>query len=190
MPLPLRRMREPFDHAEWLFELKYDGFRALAYVRPDGPELVSRNGNRFGQFATLAAELRASLRVPSAVLDGEVVCLDDEGRPEFNALLFRRGTPVFVAYDVLAIGARDVRPLPLLRRKALLRRILQPAPTSVLYADHVTGAGRKFFASVCAQDLEGIVAKLMRGAYAEPTTWIKIKNRDYTGARDRYELMG
>src|SRR4051812_25501173 len=183
-------MREAFDHPEWLFELKYDGFRALAHLRPRGTELVSRNGNRFGQFAGLAAELRSSLRVRSAVLDGEVVCLDAKGRPQFNELLFHRGTPMFVAFDVLAIGRRDVRALPLLRRKALLRRVLPPHARCVLYADHVSGAGRELFDAVCARDLEGIVAKWKRGVYAQPSSWVKIKNRGYTGARDRHELMG
>jgi ATP-dependent DNA ligase len=69
-PMPLRRMREPFDHADWLYELKYDGFRALAFVRRTGVELVSRNGNRFRQFAALfwgltAAILFTSLETPA-----------------------------------------------------------------------------------------------------------------------------
>ena len=87
----------PFDDPDWLFELKYDGFRALAFLRRGGAELVSRNGNPFGQFAGLAAELRGAIDAPSVVLDGEVVCLDTDGRPQFNDLLFRRGRPVFVA---------------------------------------------------------------------------------------------
>jgi bifunctional non-homologous end joining protein LigD len=116
-PLPLRRMRDAFDDPEWLFELKYDGYRALAHVHRDRADPVSRNGNRFGQFAALAAELRTCLRVRSAVLDGEVVCLDGDGRPQFNALLFRRSTPAFVAFDVLTLNGRDVRSLPLLGRK-------------------------------------------------------------------------
>src|SRR5262245_11287915 len=70
----------------------------------------------------------------------EVVCLDAGGRPDFNALLFRRGTPVFVAFDVLALDARDVRSLPLIHRKALLRRALPVRARCVLYADHVSGA--------------------------------------------------
>jgi bifunctional non-homologous end joining protein LigD len=127
--------------------------------------------------------------LPSLVLDGEVVCLDGEGRPQFNDLLFHRGTPVFVAFDVLAIGRRDVRKVPLLRRKALLRRVLISRSSSELYSDHVSGAGSDLFDAVCARDLEGIVAKWKHGAYAEPSSWIKIKNRAYTGARARHELM-
>src|SRR5437870_138290 len=74
-PLPLKRRRDPFDHRDWLFELKLDGFRALAYVERDGCRLVSRNGNTFKRFAPLAAEIAVALRgVRSAILDGEVVC--------------------------------------------------------------------------------------------------------------------
>jgi ATP-dependent DNA ligase len=60
----------------------------------------------------------------------------------------------------------------------------------MLYAEHVVGTGCELFREVCSRDLEGIVAKLMRAPYAEPPTWVKIKNRNYTGARDRHELMG
>jgi bifunctional non-homologous end joining protein LigD len=183
-------MREPFEHPDWLFELKYDGFRALAFVHSGGVELVSRNGNSFTQFAALAAELRACLGVRSAVLDGELVCLDDQGRPQFNALLFRRGTPVFIAFDMLAENESDLRALPLLRRKARLRRVIPLESPCVLYAEHVAGTGRALFSEVCARDLEGMVAKHSRAPYAEPTTWVKIKNREYTGARNRHELMG
>ena len=187
-PLPLRPLREPFDHRDWLFELKYDGFRALAHVQRSAAELVSRNGTPFAQFASLGAELRACLRVRSAVLDGELVCLTEDGRPDFNALLFRRGTPAFVAFDVLALNGRDVRALPLVRRKVLLRRVVPRDARFVLY-DHVHGSGRALFALTCDRDLEGIVAKWKRGAYAEPSSWIKVKNPAYTGARDRHELL-
>src|SRR5690242_3358590 len=153
-PLPLRRLRDPFDHPDWIFELKYDGFRALAHVAGRGAELVSRNGNRFRQFTALAAELRACLPARSAVLDGEVVCLDRAGRPDFNALLFRRGTPTFVAFDVLAVNGRDVRELPLLRRKVLLRRVIPATAGCMLYADHVDGAGWSLFEVIRDHDLE------------------------------------
>jgi len=130
------------------------------------------------------------LPVRSAILDGEVVCLDRGDRPDFNALLFRHGVPVFVAFDVLAVNGRDLRAVPLLRRKAQLRCVVPPDAACVLYAEHVVGAGCALFATICERDLEGIVAKHGRAPYAEPTTWVKIKNREYTGARDRHELMG
>jgi ATP-dependent DNA ligase len=100
--LPLQRRRDPFDHRDWLYELKLDGFRALAYVEGGRGRLVSRNGNTFKRFTPLAAESAVALGgVSNTILDGEVVCLDGDGRPLFNALLYRRSEPCFVAFDCL-----------------------------------------------------------------------------------------
>lgn len=89
-PLPLSRRPEPFSHTDWLFEVKYDGFRALAHLDPSGVRLVSRNGNRFASFTDLCASLEMFLKAKHAVLDGEIVCLDENGHSRFNELLFRR----------------------------------------------------------------------------------------------------
>jgi bifunctional non-homologous end joining protein LigD len=78
-PLPLSRRPEPFSHPDWLFEVKYDGFRALAHLDPSGVRLVSRNGNRFSSFTDLCASLEFFLKAKHAVLDGEIVCLDENG---------------------------------------------------------------------------------------------------------------
>src|SRR5438477_8917018 len=99
-PMPLKRHREPFSHPGWLFELKHDGFRALAFVQNGKCRLVSRNGNEFKNFSTLALTLPKELSAQSAVLDGEIVCLDDQGRSQFNELLFGRGEPRFYAFDL------------------------------------------------------------------------------------------
>jgi bifunctional non-homologous end joining protein LigD len=192
--LPLKSLREPFDDPRYVYELKYDGFRALAFVRRDGVTLVSRTGRHFGRrFAALEASLRAGLRVHDAVLDGELVCLDDAGRPQFRDLLFGRGVPTFVAFDLLAVNGRDVRDQPLTKRKDLLRRIVPKASDCVLYADHVVGVGRDLFGLVCGHDLEGIVAKLAGAPYALDargrSPFSKIKFREYSQARDRHELF-
>ena len=107
--MPLRLWREPFDSSEWAFELKYDGFRALAFVDRATVHLISRSGHRYRRYDPLAMALRCELRCETAVLDGELVCLDDQGRPDFYALLYRRQAPIFVAFDVLAVNGRDVR---------------------------------------------------------------------------------
>ncbi len=188
--MPLRRVPRPFDDPAWCFELKYDGFRALAYLDAKSARLVSRNGNRFSRFGSLEAALRAALRVRSAVLDGEVVCLDDLGRPQFNDLLFGRGTPLFVAFDVLEVNGRDVRGDVLTARKARLRRLLRGVSGCVLYAQHIAGDGRGLFERVCADDLEGIVAKFASAPYdVSATTWVKVKNRDYSQAVGRHDFF-
>jgi bifunctional non-homologous end joining protein LigD len=189
--MPLERRREPFDHPEWIFELKYDGFRALAYVDGGGAKLVSRNGSAFRSFPDLAAELALEVNADDAILDGEIVKLDADGRPQFYHLMRRRGPFALVAFDVLALNGKDVRALPLIERKKLLRAVVPRRSSTVLYAQHVHGEGRDLFADVCRQDLEGIVAKHSAGRYGEdePTRWLKIKNPEYSQARDRAELF-
>jgi bifunctional non-homologous end joining protein LigD len=119
-------MREPFDDPAFVFENKWDGFRALAFLTATGATIASRNGNPFRRFAPLATALRSVLGVRDAVIDGEVVCLDGEGRPQFRELLFSRAAPSFVAFDLLALNGRDLRRLPLpLHRGARFDRIVR-----------------------------------------------------------------
>src|ERR1700757_664146 len=100
--MPLVRIPEPFDHAKFVFELKHDGFRALAIIRGHHCELVSRRGHVY-KFHQLAEELAPSVRADEAILDGEIVCLGSDGRSIFYNLLFRRDWPSFVAFDALRI---------------------------------------------------------------------------------------
>ena len=121
----LSRRPEPFDSDDYLYELKIDGFRALAHVEDGKGELISRNGNTFCGFAELATWIAAHLKVESAVLDGEIACIDGEGRPIFRDLLFRKSTCIFVAFDLLYLNGKDLRTLPLIERKKTLKRLLR-----------------------------------------------------------------
>src|SRR5262249_3581138 len=116
-PMRLSRRPEPFDSDEYLYELKVDGFRALANIRDGKGELISRNGNVFRGFAELATWIAEHLRVENAVLDGEIACIDGDGRPIFKDLLFRKSTCIFVAFDLLYLNGKDLRLLPLIERK-------------------------------------------------------------------------
>src|SRR5690242_12027701 len=107
----LSRRLEPFDHDDWVFELKLDGFRALAYLENGTARLVSRNGNVFASFRDLAAQVAVNFRGDDAILDGEIVCLDENGCPQFEDLMFRRGELFFVAFDALQINGEDLRTL-------------------------------------------------------------------------------
>jgi bifunctional non-homologous end joining protein LigD len=188
----LARRPEAFSHPDWLYEIKYDGFRALAYVRDDKVELVSRNGNTFKSFPDLCALIAGALTTSNAILDGEIVCLDNEGKSQFNHLLFRRGQPVFAAFDLAWINGDDLRYVPLHERKALLRGIVKPQPSSVLYVDHVEEHGEDLFQLACAHDLEGIVAKQRFGPYIMAngeTSWVKIRNGNYSQIIGRDELF-
>jgi bifunctional non-homologous end joining protein LigD len=133
--------------------------------------------------------LRCDLRCNSAVLDGELVALDDQGRPDFYGLLYRRRAPVFVAFDVLAVNGRDVRSEPLHARKRRLRTIVPSPATSVLRLEPIVGEGRALYDLVCEQDLEGVVAKRLDAPYriVEPLAWRKIKNSTYSQGVGRWE---
>src|SRR5947207_166419 len=163
--MPVGRKRRPFNHPDWLFELKYDGFRALAIVEYGRCSLVSRNGHAFASFADLATRIENELMPRTVVLDGEIVCLDKKGCPQFNDLLFHRGTPSFVAFDLLFDGERDLRHEQLTDRKLELRRILGRTRPPLMFADHVEQCGTALCDKACELDLEGIVAKRKAAPY-------------------------
>ena len=110
----LSRRAEPFDSNEHIFELKIDGFRALAFIESGKGELVSRNGKRFTALPSLANWIAEHLRVESAVLDGEIACVDECGRPVFRVLLFHKRHCVFIAFDLLFLDGKDLRTLLLM----------------------------------------------------------------------------
>jgi bifunctional non-homologous end joining protein LigD len=93
--------QEPFNDPNWLFDFKYDGFRALCYLDEGRCRLISRNGNLMTRFVGLGEQIAASLNVGDAILDGEVIASDDEGRPQFYDLLRRTRSAAYVAFDLL-----------------------------------------------------------------------------------------
>ena len=190
--LPLTRRPKPFSHPDWLFEIKHDGFRALAYRDPSGVRLISRNGNGFSSFTELAGGIEFALKVKHAVLDGEIVCLDDNGCSQFTQLLFRRGTPRFCAFDLLYLDGKDLRQLPLIERKRALRRIVPASSPFLMFVDHVDGEGERLFQLACERDLEGVVAKHRFSRYAVENrnpAWVKIRNWNYSQLIGRDELF-
>jgi bifunctional non-homologous end joining protein LigD len=193
-PIPMRLLAtpEPFDHPEFVYEPKLDGFRALAYVTGHRCELVSRNGQRFKSWPLLAEEIAHAIRAHGAVLDGEICCLPSDGRTNFHAVMFRRSRPWFHAFDVLSVNGVDLCGLPLLERKRRLQTIMPAIECRLLYLDHLAERGRDLFRVACERDLEGIVAKWARGPYhtdGRSTSWLKIKNPHYPQMRDRQELF-
>ncbi len=185
----------PFSDDDWLFELKYDGYRLLL-AREDGePKLVyRRGGDATSTFPEIARAVR-SIPSESFVMDAELVALDAEGRPSFQRLQQRsqlrrkadidRGaveTPLTVfVFDLIAFEGRDLRPLPLLERKRALRDILQPersektsnpfadrlpkGPEPVRYTDHVEARGAELYREIAGHGLEGMMAKKKASPY-------------------------
>lgn len=193
--MPLGRRVEPFDHQDWLFELKYDGFPTLAIVEPGRTQLISRSGHPFTSFSALADSIFAAFPGTRVVLDGEICSLDRRGRPQFRNLLFRRGNvPCFLAFDVLMCDGKDWRLERLADRKQELRRLLNrvSADLRLCYVDYVDGIGSELFRHACRLDLEGIVAKHKHAPYVtdrEQTTWFKIRNPRYSQWKGREELF-
>ncbi len=191
-PMEVVQQAMPFDHPDWLYEPKHDGFRAIAYVQGDDCKLVGRNDRDFARFRDLARVLPGDLNAKNAILDGELVVLDQTGKSQFYELMANDGTVVFAAFDLVWLNGKDLRDEPLVERKELLRfRIRHPAD-HVLFVDYVEGNGKALYSRICERDMEGIVCKPMISPYrmvGGTTTWIKVKNPKYTQAEGRGELF-
>ena len=183
---------DAFTDADWVFELKYDGYRMLASRESAGsdPVLLSRRGHDLTVVFPEVAYAVSKLPYERFILDGEVVVHDDEGRPSFQRLQ-KRGRltsrfdiraatvelPVCLyAFDMLSLEGYDLRSMPLVERKAMLQRVL-PAVGPIRFADHVPRRGEAFFEQVRQMQLEGIMAKRADSKYraGRSASWIKIR---------------
>jgi len=189
MPLPgfiapqLATAREDVPAGDgWVHEIKFDGYRMLAYIEGGGARLLSRNtldwSRRFGQVTDALGDIRAK----EAILDGEVCVLDEQGRADFQKLqaLVEDGKPArlsYLVFDLLWLDGEDLRKRPLLERKATLAKIVPARSAVVQYVDHFSGDGVKFFVGACESGLEGTVAKREDAPYdsGRSTSWIKVK---------------
>jgi bifunctional non-homologous end joining protein LigD len=206
-PMKATAVDKPFSDDDWLFELKLDGYRVEAVVDDGRVRLWTRNKQDAARyFPHLAGDARAWLDARSAILDGEVVALDEAGRPEFGLLqvsagLGHLGAPggragdrarstrggekkvpaavVYYVFDLLYHDGRLLLDVPLEQRKRLLRTVLREHP-NIRYASHVEADGEAMLAAVAEQGLEGVIAKLRKSRY-EPgrrsKSWLKIKHR-------------
>jgi bifunctional non-homologous end joining protein LigD len=161
----------------------------LAHIWDGNCELISRKRNAYKSFNELRENL-AKLKVQNAVIDGELVCLDFEGRSLFNELLFRRASPIFYAFDILYLNDRDLRQTPLIERKEKLRAVVEKSQLpDVLCGKYIEGRGVDLFNEVVRRNLEGVVAKRKNGIYTTVSGWLKVKNPYYTQSERRYELF-
>ncbi len=176
----------PFDDPAWAFELKWDGYRTMALVTSEGTDLRSRNGQDLNPRYPALTDLRRRVTCQEAVLDGEVVVLDAEGRSDFGALAAGRGPFTYMAFDLLYVDGEWIEDLPWHERRARLERVVAPeGPPLLVLSDHVEGGGRALFAAAAERGLEGIVAKRMDAPYRPGTRvpdWRKVKTRQETEA--------
>ena len=176
---------KPFDDDDWLFEIKWDGFRVQSVVDDGKVRILTRNLNDASTyFPRLLGSPGRWIEAQQAIVDGEVVALDDDGRPDFSLLQTKLGDKeanglVYQAFDLLYLDGRSLLDVPLEDRKRLLRSVLKDHPR-VRFASHVVGEGKAFFEAASTLGVEGMVAKLRRSRY-EPGkrtgAWLKIKIR-------------
>jgi bifunctional non-homologous end joining protein LigD len=181
-PMLATLVERPFDREGWIFEIKWDGYRAIADVEYGHVELYSRRHEPFNEKFAPIRDALAKFR-HDAVLDGEIVVLDDEGKPSFQGLQNYQksghGQLAFYIFDLLSLDGQDLRHLPLVRRKEILRDL--PLWGSRLrYCEHIETSGQAFFQALVAQDMEGMIAKKATSPYREGMRsydWLKIKSR-------------
>ncbi len=200
-PMLATLVDKPFNDSDWLFEVKFDGYRALSFIAPAGKgksksqsktlRILSRNENdltaEFPEFAILPECVRAQ----SAILDGEICALDEDGRPSFSLMQqrtgyepgrHRRGTResginlVYYVFDILYVDGYSLLRVGLEQRKELLKSVLETNHV-IRYSDHFLAEGVPLYAVAKQKGLEGIIAKRRRGCYIQKRSreWLKIK---------------
>ena len=178
--------RAPLDDPNWAVELKWDGYRALALVTGDGVDLRSRRGLDLTTRFPDLGDLRRGVRSQEAILDGEIVVLDEEGRADFGRLQAGLGTPVYVVFDVLYVDGTWQLERPLSERRDLLATVLDTTPVYVMPSDDVRGNGRALLGMAVKRGVEGVVAKRLDSPYRpgeRDGSWIKVKAHHEIEAR-------
>jgi len=189
VPMLATAIEKPFDDRKWLYEIKWDGYRAVSYIQDRKTRLVSRNRNDLTRQYPELNNLAASINAKNAVLDGEIVALDEQGRASFSLMQQRTGLhehgrraasrpdiPIrYYLFDLIWIDGVDLRRVSLIERKQALASIVK-ADEVVNYSDHFD-SGTGLFEAAKENGLEGILAKRRGSFYEERRSreWLKIK---------------
>jgi bifunctional non-homologous end joining protein LigD len=189
-PMLASIVEKPFDDPNWLFEIKWDGYRAVSFIENGDVRLVSRNQNDLSPRYPELQDLPKFVDAKTAIFDGEVVVLDEQGRPSFSLMQQRtgirshgrQGAPrrdlpiMYFVFDILYLDGYDLRRVNLDDRKRVLREVLRDGEI-VRYSDHYAGAGVALFKAAKEKGLEGIIAKKRNSCYDERRSreWLKIK---------------
>lgn len=179
-PMLATLVNEPFDEPGWLYEVKWDGFRAVSFIKKGKISVQSRNAKSFDEkFYPVYEELKTWEK--EAVIDGEIVSVDEKGMANFNSLQNWRseadGILVYYVFDILWYEGKDVTQLPLADRKKILKEIL-PASDLIKYSESFESSGIEFFKLAEEMSLEGIMAKKADSVYTQglrTKEWLKIK---------------
>ena len=182
-PMKARLVDEPPKHGDWLYELKFDGIRAMAIKNHRKVSLISRNGNKLDARFPEIVEAVKNLPVREYVIDGEVVALDEDGRSSFQLLQGlemegRKARLRFYVFDLLQLDGKSLLGLPLEQRKQVLAKICENVGDPIRYSGEISGDVKSLLAEVKRRGLEGLIGKQRNSVY-EPGrrsgTWIKLK---------------
>jgi bifunctional non-homologous end joining protein LigD len=182
-PMLANLHNKPFDDQDWIFEIKWDGYRAVAEVGKE-IKLYSRNGLSFLQLYPEVAGALGKIK-EKVILDGEIVVLNDQHKPDFQKLQqygdHRSLRIIYYVFDCLSFRGKSTMSLPLIERKKIAQQVIPADSTIIKYSDHVRGSGIEFFNKAVQMDLEGVIAKRANSLYIpEKRTrdWLKIKNHN------------
>jgi len=204
-PMLAKETDQPFSDPGWIYEMKWDGYRAIAEVNGSKVSLYSRNGNTFNASYPIVVDRLKKLNL-KAVIDGEIVVIDETGKSNFQRLQFY-GTEgdqhlEYRVFDILSLNGKNTSDLPLLDRKMLLKKLIKRNDV-VKYSDHIIEKGNEFFEEAGKRDLEGIIAKKADSLYhagKRTGEWLKIKHHKSedviiagftqpTGSRQRFGAL-
>jgi bifunctional non-homologous end joining protein LigD len=169
------------DH--WIYELKFDGIRALALKRGKNIELISRNAKDLTEKFPEVAEALRGLPCKEAIIDGEIAALDDEGRSSFQLLQARELSgerpPIFYyVFDLIQLDGKDLTGIPLLKRKAMAKMLLERAPDTIRFSASINAESERILAEMKSRGLEGVIAKQKDSKYEigrRSGAWVKFK---------------
>ncbi|MCM3902132.1 MAG: non-homologous end-joining DNA ligase [Pyrinomonadaceae bacterium] len=212
-PMLATLVDDPFSDPDWLFETKWDGVRAVCFIRNGKARFISRNQIEMTAQYPELADIAESIRGSSVVLDGEIVALDENGVSRFQLLQRRLGRKnageierlaattriAFYIFDLLHLDGFDLMGCKLIERKETLEQILK-ASRNIRYSDHIIGEGERLFKEIAKVPLEGMIAKRLESVYTQRRSaeWLKIKTIQqsevviggYTEPRNSREYFG
>ena len=178
-PMKCLPVKEIPEGKEWLYELKFDGYRSLAIVRGGEALLLSRNKKSFNERFPALVEAVAKLEVKDAILDGEIVALDEKNRPAFQLLQnYEEGPLAYYLFDLLSLDGENWKDRPLEERKARLAKLLEGVKPPLFFSADLPGATKAIWKQIQKQKLEGIIAKRRDSEYEagrRSGAWAKIK---------------
>jgi len=180
---------KPFDNDDWIYEIKWDGYRAIGYLNNGKADVLSRKALSFNEKYPVIVNALKAWKV-KAVVDGEIVALNKDGNPDFQALQNyardgQKARLVYYVFDLIWLDGKDLSTTPLIERKQILQQILPEDDGVIYFSDHITGKGSDFFKVATAKGLEGVMAKKSNSTYSlnsRSPNWLKIKNNQKTEA--------